>query len=78
MTGVAFTRSAIFAVTVVVFPLMYRTARGAFERFDENLADAGRTLGLSNTYVFWRIRLPYCKQGIPLDALVNSFGYSAL
>ena len=33
--------SAIFAVTVVVFPLMYRTARGAFERFDENLADAG-------------------------------------
>ena len=56
--------SAIFAVTVVVFPLMYRTARGAFERFDENLADAGRTLGLSNTYIFWRIRLPYCKQGI--------------
>ncbi len=45
--------SAIFAVTVVVFPLMYRTARGAFERFDEELADAGRTLGLSNTYIFW-------------------------
>ena len=56
--------SAIFAVTVVVFPLMYRTARGAFESFDETLADAGRTLGLSNTYIFWRIRMPYCKQGI--------------
>ena len=56
--------SAIFAVTVVVFPLMYRTARGAFESFDETLADAGRTLGLSNSYIFWRIRMPYCKQGI--------------
>ena len=56
--------SAIFAVTVVVFPLMYRTARGAFESFDDTLADAGRTLGLSNTYIFWRIRMPYCKQGI--------------
>ncbi|MBO4288657.1 MAG: molybdate ABC transporter permease subunit [Lachnospiraceae bacterium] len=56
--------SAIFAVTVVVFPLMYRTARGAFESFDETLADAGRTLGLSNTYIFWRIRMPYCRQGI--------------
>ena len=37
--------SAIFATAVVIFPLMYRTARGAFESFDENLADAGRTLG---------------------------------
>ncbi len=56
--------SAIFATTVVIFPLMYRTARGAFESFDENLAYAGQTLGLSNTYIFWHIRMPYCKQGI--------------
>ena len=64
--------SAVFAVIVVVFPLMYRTARGAFERFDEDLADAGRTLGLSNTYIFWRIRLPYCKQEI-IAGVVLSF-----
>ena len=56
--------SAIFAATVVAFPLMYRTVRGAFESFDETLADAGRTLGLSNTYIFWRIRMPCCRQGI--------------
>ncbi|MDO4494034.1 MAG: molybdate ABC transporter permease subunit [Clostridia bacterium] len=56
--------SAIFATTVVIFPLMYRTARGAFEAFDETLAQAGKTLGLSNTYIFWRIRIPACKQGI--------------
>lgn len=56
--------SAIFATVVVAFPLMYRTARGAFESFDETLADAGRTLGLKNSYIFWRIRMPVCRQGI--------------
>ena len=56
--------SAIFATAVVIFPLMYRTARGAFESFDETLAYSAQTLGLSNTYIFWRIRMPYCRQGI--------------
>ena len=56
--------SAIFASTVVAFPLMYRTARGAFESFDETLSYSGQTLGLSNSYIFWRIRMPYCRQGI--------------
>ena len=37
--------SAIFATTVVIFPLMYRTVRGAFEAFDETLAYSGQTLG---------------------------------
>ena len=54
----------ILAAAVVAFPLMYRTARGAFESFDETLAYSGQTLGLSNTYIFWRIRMPYCRQGI--------------
>ncbi len=57
-------QSAIFATVVVAFPLMYRTARGAFESFDQNLADAGRTLGRSNTWVFWRVQMPCCKQGV--------------
>ncbi len=64
--------AAIFATTVVTFPLMYRTARGAFESFDRNLLYAGRTLGLSNTYLFWRVLLPGCKQGI-LAGIVLSF-----
>lgn len=54
----------VLAAAVVAFPLMYRTARGAFESFDETLAYAGRTLGLSNTYILWRIRMPACRQGI--------------
>lgn len=61
--------SAIFATVIVVFPLMYRTVRGAFESFDETLAYAGRTLGLSNTYVFWRIRMPCCRQGVLAGAV---------
>ena len=60
----------ILTAAVVAFPLMYRTARGAFESFDERLADAGRTLGLSNTYIFWRVRIPACRQGILAGAVL--------
>ena len=62
----------ILAATVVAFPLMYRTARGAFESFDMNLAYAGQTLGLSNTFIFWKIRMPACRQGI-LAGIVLAF-----
>ena len=62
----------ILTAAVVAFPLMYRTARGAFESFDETLAWSGKTLGLSNTYIFWRIRMPACKQGI-LAGIVLAF-----
>ncbi len=64
--------SAIFATLVIIFPLMYRTARAAFEAFDKDLAYAGQTLGMSNTRIFWRIMLPCCKQGI-LAGIVLSF-----
>ena len=60
----------VLAAAVVAFPLMYRTARGAFESFDDTLAYAGQTLGLSNTYIFWRIRMPYCRQGILAGAVL--------
>ena len=56
--------SGIFASVVVAFPLMYRTARGAFESFDENLANAGKTLGLRNSYIFWFIRMPFCAKSM--------------
>ena len=54
----------IAAAVVVAFPLMYRTARGAFESFDENLAWSAQTLGLSNTWIFWHVRMSACRQGI--------------
>ena len=57
-------QGGVLAAVVVAFPLMYRTARGAFEAFDETLEWSGKTLGLSDTFIFWRIRMPACKQGI--------------
>ena len=56
--------AAIFASAVVAFPLMYRTARGAFESVDPTLRYSGQTLGLSNTYIFWRVIMPASRQGI--------------
>ena len=56
--------ASILAVVIVTFPLMYRTVRGAFEAFDQNLIHAGQTLGRSNTWIFWRVLLPGCKQGL--------------
>ncbi len=64
--------SAIFATAIVSFPLMYRTVRGAFESFDETLIYSGQTLGLSDRYIFWRVVMPNCKQGI-LAGTVLSF-----
>lgn len=62
--------AAAFATVVVSFPLMYRTARGAFEAFDQTLADAARTLGHSERWVFWRVKMPCCLQGIVAGAVL--------
>ena len=62
--------SAVFASAVVAFPLMYRTARGAFESFDRTLEYSAQTLGLSDTFIFWRIRMPFCRQGIIAGAIL--------
>ena len=60
----------VAAAVVVSFPLMYRTARGAFESFDEDLAWSGQTLGLSNTWIFWHVRMRSCRQGILAGAVL--------
>lgn len=49
---------AVIASAVVAFPLMYRTARGAFEQLDQNLLNAGRTLGMTEWTLFMKIMLP--------------------
>lgn len=54
----------IIAATVIAFPLMYRNARAAFEQIDTNLIYAGRTLGLSETKIFWKIVLPTAGPGV--------------
>lgn len=54
----------IIAATVIAFPLMYRNARAAFEQLDSNLIYAGRTLGMSETAIFWKVIVPNAGPGI--------------
>lgn len=64
--------ASVIATFIVSLPLLYRTARGAFEAMDPNLRAAGQTLGLSNTRIFFRILLPACRSGL-LAGTVLSF-----
>lgn len=50
--------ATVIASAVVSFPLMYRTARGAFEQLDRNLIYVARTLGLTEHQIFLKIMLP--------------------
>ncbi|MFV0352315.1 MAG: molybdate ABC transporter permease subunit [Oscillospiraceae bacterium] len=62
---VAFSWGAtVLAAVVISFPLMYRSARGAFEQVDKNLIFAGRTIGMSEWDIFWRITIPAALPGV--------------
>lgn len=61
----------ILAATVIAFPLMYRNARAAFEQIDANLVYAGRTLGMSETAIFWRIVVPSAGPGIASGTILT-------
>ena len=54
----------ILAATIIAFPLMYRNARAAFEQIDVNLVYAARTLGMSETKIFWKVIVPAAGPGI--------------
>ncbi len=54
----------VIAATVIAFPLMYRNARAAFEQIDANLVYAGRTLGMSEWSIFWKVVVPTAGPGI--------------
>lgn len=61
----------ILAATVIAFPLMYRNARAAFEQIDANLVFAGRTLGMSEMQIFWRIVVPTAGPGIASGTILT-------
>lgn len=56
--------ATVIAAVVMSFPLMYRSARGAFEQVDTNLLDAGRTLGMSEWRIFWKVLFANALPGI--------------
>ena len=55
----------VIAASVIAFPLMYRNARAAFEQVDMNLIYAGRTLGMSESRIFWKVIMPAAGPGHP-------------
>ena len=61
----------ILAATVIAFPLMYRNARAAFEQIDADLVLAGRTLGMSETSIFWRVVVPTAGPGIASGTILT-------
>jgi molybdate transport system permease protein len=56
--------ATVITAVVVAFPLMYLTARGAFEQVETNIEDAARTLGASEWRVFWTVTLPLAWPGV--------------
>lgn len=64
--------ATVIAAAVVAFPMMYRTCRSAFEQIDKNMISAARTLGLSETKIFFKIAIPLAWPGI-IGGLVLSF-----
>ena len=61
----------IIAATVISFPVMYRNARAAMEQIDVNLIYAGRTLGMSDTEIFWKVVIPTAGPGIASGTILT-------
>ena len=71
-TSVVFSWPAtVISAAVVAFPLMYITARGAFEQIEPNVEDTARTLGASEWRVFWTITLPMGWPGVAAGAILS-------
>lgn len=67
----------VLASLLVSFPLMYRSSQSAMEQMDKNLCDAGRTLGMREWDIFWKIVFPNCMPGIisgTILAFARAFG----
>ena len=61
----------IIAASVIAFPLMYRNARAAFELIDSNLVQAGRTLGMTESEIFWKVMIPTAGPGIASGTILT-------
>ena len=76
--------ATVIAAVVMSFPLMYRSARGAFEQVDSNLLDAGRTLGMSEWKIFWKVLFANALPGISSGGILayarglGEFGATAM
>ena len=76
--------ATVLAAVVISFPLMYRSARGAFEQVDATLLAAGRTIGMSEWSIFWRVVMPLALPGVASGGILafarglGEFGATAM
>lgn len=64
-------QGAVIAAAAVSFPIMYRTARGALEQIDPDIIDAGRTLGMSERKIFFKVMMPMARPGIAAAVILS-------
>lgn len=65
-------QAAVIAATVVAFPLVFKSARAAFETVDPQLEQAARVLGIGELALFFRVSLPMAWRGV-LAGLLLAF-----
>ena len=76
--------ATVLAAAVISFPLMYRSARGALMQVDKGIMEAGRSLGMTEWHIFWRLHLPNAFPGIIAGGLLafarglGEFGATAM
>lgn len=76
--------ATVLAAGVISFPLMYRSARGALVQVDKGIMEAGRSLGMAEWRIFWRLHLPNALPGIIAGGLLafarglGEFGATAM
>ena len=76
--------ATVLAAGVISFPLMYRSARGALVQVDKGIMEAGRSLGMTDWRIFWRLHLPNALPGIIAGGLLafarglGEFGATAM
>lgn len=76
--------ATVLAAVVISFPMMYRSARGAFEQVDENMIYAARTLGMSERRIFWQVMMPLAMPGVATGGVLafarglGEFGATAM
>lgn len=65
-------KAVVIALAVMVFPLLVRSLRTAFEEVPEQMEAAGKSLGGSGWRIFWKISLPLARRGM-VAGIVLSF-----
>ena len=76
--------ATVIAAVIISFPLMYRSARGAFEQVDQTMIHAARTIGMSEFRIFWRIIMPLALPGVASGGILafarglGEFGATAM